>query len=118
MEKAMTGNIIRPRFDEHGGDKRRFDRVPSRSAVTVFDGERRREGRVVDISGNGALLCMDSRLEPLDRPPEPGRYVDIDMEDLGYVGAQVVRCQDDGFAVNFDIGRDQSLELALQIKRN
>jgi hypothetical protein len=96
-------------------DSRRYARLPARSAVTIYDGERRRQGHVRDISGSGALLAMDSELETLDEPPEEGRYIDMDIEDVSYLGGQVVRHLDDGFAVRFDMDDDECRNLADEI---
>lgn len=108
--KSLFGEDETPK-QEH----RRFDRMALNSAVTVFDGERRREGRISDISGNGARVSMSSELEALDGPPEEGRYVDMDIEDVEYLGGQVVRRSKDGFAVRFDLDDDESKSLAVEI---
>jgi len=111
----MRKNQFRPLMQANR-DQRRFRRVPGTAKVTVFDGERRRRGWVADISGGGAYLKLDQELESFDAAPEPGRYVDVDIETLSYLGAQVVRAEDAGFAVLFDLDEKQSRELSRLIE--
>ncbi len=100
-----------PKHDEN----RRYARQSVRAAVTVYDGERRRKCQIRDISGSGALLTGDSALETKDDPPEEGRYIDMDIEEMSYLGGQVVRHMDDGFAVRFDLDDDECSSLADEI---
>jgi hypothetical protein len=102
---------------ETGGqaDNRRFERHDLGSTVTVFDGERRRQGRVKDVSGSGAMLEMGSELESMDGPPEVGRYIDMEIEALSYMGAEVVRHAGDDFAVRFDLDDGECQDLAEEI---
>lgn len=117
MSKNRFKSLFEKEAQSHP-DQRRFDRITLNSAVTVFDGERRREGRVCDISGCGARVSMNSELEALDGPPEKGRYIDMDIENVKYIGAQVVRQALDGFAVRFDLDDDESRNLAIEIAQH
>jgi len=110
----MSKDDFQPLF----GDKtenRRYERRDMRAGVTVFDGERRRQGRVKDVSGSGAMLEMGSELETMDGPPEVGRYIDMEIDELSYLGGQVVRHAGDDFAVRFDLDDGECQDLAEEI---
>lgn len=122
----MSNDKFRPLFgddenapsdDSATTENRRFKRLALASDVTIYDGERRRHGQVHDISGSGACLTLDSEIENLDQPPNEGRYIDIDINigDIMYVGGQVVRHEDNGFAVRFDLDDNECADLANEI---
>lgn len=96
-------------------EKRRYGRAAIAANVIVYDGERRRSGIVANISASGALLRMGADLEGADGQPDNGRYVDLDIARVMYLGGQVVRREEDGFAVQFDLDDDECRELAHRI---
>lgn len=109
----MPGQQHQTPFD--GTEQWRFERVPEALPVAVHDGERRRSGRIVNISANGALLQMDELPENLENPLEPGRYVDVDIDTLPFLAARVVRWTPSVVAVSFDIHDGQCHALADQL---
>ena len=109
----MQGNVRLPTFD--GTEQRRFGRVAEALPAALHDGERRRSGRIVNISANGALLQMDQQPENLENPLEPGRYVDVDIDTLPFLAARIVRWSPNIVAVSFDINDGQCHALADQL---
>ena len=98
-----------------GAERRGHTRYTMDRGIEIRDGDRRREGRLQDISGGGASIQADDMESHVDDPLEPGRYVDIDVEDMGYYGAEVIRDLEDGYAVRFDMDDAERAELVSEI---
>ncbi len=97
--------------DADGPDKRRHERFALDRGAQVRDGERRRRGRLRDISGGGAAMAMESELERFDQDLSNGDFVEVDVEGLMPMQGQVARTFDDGLAVAFDLDDDEQGEL-------
>ena len=99
-------------------DKRRHERVALDRTAEVHAGERRRRGRLRDISGGGAAVDLDAEQEELDQDPDDrdrdldhGDAVEIDVDGLMPLSGQVARTFDDGLAVAFELDQDEQDDL-------
>ncbi len=101
-----------------GADRRVFTRYSMRKGVEIRDGGRRREGRLQDISGGGAAIQTDAGDELLDETLAEGRHVGIDVEDMGYYGAEVIRDLEEGYAVRFEMDDAERDELVTEIMQH
>lgn len=99
-----------------GADRRAFTRYSMNRGVEIRDGGRRREGRLQDISGSGAAIQTNGDDgDYLEDDFAEGNQVDIDVEDLGFYGAEVIRDLEDGYAVRFDMDDAERDELVTEI---
>ena len=97
-------------------NKREHQRYAIDRGVDIYDGERRRTARLKDISGGGAAVTPDDNGDVEDDDGlQAGRYVDLDVEDMGYYGAEVIRELEEGYAVRFDMDDDERGELITEI---
>ncbi len=89
-------------------DKRRHRRVSVSKSVQAKTESRQYQGKVTDISANGAALSIDAEVD------EEGR-VELDIEDLSPLSGTVARSYDDGFAVEFDLDEDEEDRLLSEL---
>ena len=92
------------------GDKRRHPRYSLDGRVRARYGEVEREGRLVDVSGGGALLDIDT---PLDND----LFVELHLNELGRVPGRVVRGRENEIAVKFTVDDDEERRIAKKLKR-
>lgn len=94
---------------DKGKERRRHLRHPIRKTVRARVGEGTHLGATTDISAGGAAIDWHKALEDdLDEKS----YLDLDIEDVGYLSGQVTRSLDDGVAVRFmDIDEEEEEKL-------
>jgi len=100
-----------------GAERRVFSRYTMDRGVQISDGERRHGGRLQDISGGGASIQTDDD-EDFGDPLAAGAQIDIDVDDLGFYGGQVIRDLEEGYAVRFDMDDAERDELVTEIMQH
>lgn len=90
-------------------ERRRHPRHPIRKTVRARVGEGTHLGATTDISAGGVAVDWHEVLaDDLDEED----YLDLDIEDVGYMSGQVTRSLDDGVAVRFmDIDEEEEERL-------
>lgn len=82
-------------LDTHAHNRRQRYAIPK--AVSIMTGDQTHRGNVLDISASGAAIQLDVQLEE-------GTRIELSMEGVGRIAAQVARKVADGVAVEFDTG--------------
>lgn len=101
-----------------GDDRRIYPRYSMDRGVEICDGDRRRGGRLQDISAGGAAIQTNGDGNYDEDAVQEGSQIDIDVEDLGFYGAEVIRDLEDGYAVRFDIYDAERDELVSEIMQH
>ncbi len=82
-------------LDTHAHHRQQRYAIPK--PVCIIKGDQTHKGAILDISGSGAAIQLDAQLED-------GTRIDLFMEGVGQIAAQVTRKLADGVAVEFDTG--------------
>jgi len=96
-----------------GANRRTHQRYAVDKSVDVQIGDQSKPARLKDISGGGAAVSSD-----IDYDLEAGQHIDLDVEDMGYYGAEVIRELEEGYAVRFDMDDDERGELIAEIREH
>ena len=82
-------------LDTHAHHRHQRYAIPT--PVCIIMGDQTHKGKVLDISASGAAIQLDAQLED-------GTRIDLVMEGVGQIAAQVARKLAEGVAVEFDTG--------------
>ncbi len=94
-------------------ERRNHPRHPIRKTVRAKVGEHTHLGATTDISASGAAIDWH---EVLEDDVDKEDYLDLDIEDVGYLSGQVTRSLDDGVAVRFmDIDEEEEERLISEL---
>ena len=80
--------------EDNGADRRRHPRHDIRKPVRAKVGDRTHEAETVNISASGVALETEAEFDDEE-------YLDLDIEDVGFLAGSVLRSFDDGVAVRF-----------------
>ena len=95
----------------HGiGDKRCHPRYPLDGRVRARYGGEEREGRLMDVSGGGALLDIDT-------PLGNDLFVELHLNGLGRIPGRVVRGHENEIAIKFTVDDEEERRIAQKLKR-
>ncbi len=98
---------------QNNEDRRRHQRHPIRKPVRAKLGENTHAGATRDISAGGASIVW---VELLEEVLDDDAYLDLDIDDVGYLSGQVARSFDDGVAVRFmDIDEEEEERLISEL---
>ncbi len=81
-------------LDTHAHHRHQRYAIPK--PVCIMTGDQTHKGAILDISASGAAIQLDAQLED-------GTRIDLLMEGVGQIAAQVARSLANGVAVKFDL---------------
>jgi methyl-accepting chemotaxis protein len=103
LAKALGQRFVTVIRQSEIGDRRRSDRFPVDRSATLWISQRSVASRLIDVSSGGLLLAAAPEIHAA-----PGLAVEIDIQNLGRVGARVVAHSSMGIHCCFDRLNDEA----------